>query len=98
MLSKIPAYRNLPDEKAFQVIDSIVILCQKAKEKGYLLDSEIKEALGDLDVDAVEIPSNAMNTQRALWLNKDGVLELRKIQIAQREEKRKQAEATEEKK
>ena len=39
-----------------------------------------------------------MNTQRALWLNKDGVLELRKIQIAQREEKRKQAEAAEEKK
>ena len=65
MLNKIPAYRNLPDEEAFRVIDAIISLCQIAKEKGYLLDSEIKEALGDLDITAVEIPSNAMNAQRA---------------------------------
>ena len=87
MLNKIPAYRNLNDQQeAFRVIDAIINLCETAKVKGYLLDNEISEALSDLEITSVEIPSNALNAQRALWLNKEGVLELRSIQIAQREE------------
>lgn len=87
MLGKIHSWQNMSNDEAQAVVTVIHQLLEQAKETGIIPDVLIQEKLGGYNFFRNEVATVAINGQRSLWLNKEGVLTLRMEQERMREQK-----------
>lgn len=97
-LNKIRVWETLDNSTANTVLMAIDALIEDAKVDGVVTDEQIRDKLGDAPLFNQAISSTAINAQRALWMNKEGVLLLRAQQEQARREKELQAEAAQQRK
>lgn len=76
-LNKITKWEYLTSDEGKTVLAAVRNLVPRAQLLGVVTDEEISNELRELNIPRREISSIAINAQRALWLNQDGVLLLR---------------------
>ena len=78
------------DTQALPIINAIPILVAKSKVSGICEEADLDEHIGSIDNGFFKTPienmaDRTMNQQRALWLNKQGVLDKRAIDKARKD-------------
>lgn len=73
-LNKITKWEYLTSDEGKTVLAAVRNLVPRAQLLGVVTDEEISNELRELNIPRREISSIAINAQRALWLNQDGVL------------------------
>jgi len=67
-------WEYLTSDEGKTVLAAVRNLVPRAQLSGVVTDEEISNELRELNIPRREISSIAINAQRALWLNQDGVL------------------------
>lgn len=95
MLKKCAKWDKLHLHERDTILKAIPHIVREARLQGFVSDATMKELIPDINLtDVTNMDGRPINQQRALWLNGEGVLEMRRLQEAHRKQ---QATSTAEK-